>query len=119
VRRLARAIDAVKPHEPDAERADQHVDRRLRAAAPVVREIGGSMLWREFRFGRLERLDGVDGSGEPTHGRVRIDVAHRDMRRRPELTDFRAKARHKQRMRAVFLEEVAVDGDLFEPKRFR
>ena len=49
--------------EPNAERAGQNVERRLRAAAPVVREIGGSVLGREFRFGRLERLAGVDERG--------------------------------------------------------
>ncbi len=77
------------------------------------------MLRRRIAFFRPSGRDGVHGPREPANGRIRVDVAHRDLRKGLELPHSGAKPRHQQRVGAVLGEEIAIDRDLLDPERLR
>ena len=123
--KLERPIDGgVRPLEArqrraKSKRAEDHIERHLQPAAPVIGQIRRPMLRRRIAFFRRGGRDGVHGPREPANGRIRVDVAHRDVRRGLDLPHPGAKPRHQQRVRAVLGEEIAVDRDLLDSERLR
>ncbi len=92
-------------HEGDEDR----IKRRLRRAAGVIGEVRRTMRGTDVELFRLGRPLGVERAGKPADRRVGVDVAHGDLQRRVELAHARAEARHEERVRAIFGEDIGVD----------
>ena len=115
-RRVDRLVDPVERGLAggDREGADDRIKRRLRRAAGVIGEVRRTMRRTNLGGLRLGRPLGVERAGKPADRRVGVDVAHGDLQRRVELAHARAEARHEERVRAVFGEDVGVDRDRLE-----
>ena len=110
-RRVDRLIDPVERSLASSHRegADDQVKRRLRGAASVIGEVRRPVRRADIEVLRLGRLLRVERASEPADRRIGVNVAHGDLQRRLQRADTGAEARHEQRVRAVFGEEIGVD----------